>query len=107
EPGHQLDDRRGEHQVEVELEPGGVALGARLLGDTKPRRLVSKRPGADHAAESKRSPGRRQVSSSITPRTISSKPSPAATYIPALRPFLLSQDLKSWTATTVRSGARA
>jgi hypothetical protein len=49
--GRKLDDGRGEDKVEMVLEPGGVALLARLLGRPQPRWLEPKRRSADHADE--------------------------------------------------------
>jgi hypothetical protein len=44
----QLDEGSREDEVEVELEPGGVAL-LLALGDSQPGRLEAERPRADHA----------------------------------------------------------
>jgi hypothetical protein len=44
----ELDDGRREDEIEIELEPGGVPLLARLLRDAQPRRLEPERGSAEH-----------------------------------------------------------
>ena len=44
--GRELGDRRDEHEVEIELEPGGVALLTRVLGGAQPGWLEAKRRSA-------------------------------------------------------------